>query len=221
MTLDVDGDFAGIFDGTETVALQRRWGGRVSGLAALRRGPARREIEPSGGDAQQHDVRWHLAGASLTEAPRPGDRIVDAAGEEWTILVVHRSMLTGRYRLDARNLAVAEALDTLVRIEQATWTKDDAGQAVASWKTYAPAVRAKVFVEEVASPPDLGATLQRRLATITLAEAPTEPLTRAYRIVERDGSTWKIERLTNLDRIDRLPTAECVESPWPEPRGGR
>lgn len=190
------------FDGLEAVTLLPAGiGTEVAIGKALRRRPSRRELEASGGKYLAEDVRWHLPAAALSSPPLPGARIVDAAGEHWTVLAVDREALGSRWACWSRNLAVAGGLEEVVAIETAVWSKDEHGAPLAAWSVYRTAVRARVQPVESAeqSADDQRRTPRRYRAFV----AEPLPLDADLRIV-RDGRAYRVLGYRRPERIDEL-----------------
>ena len=142
--LDVTGDMAG-FDGLESVTLRSADGGQHEVVdGALRRAMRWREGAASAGQYVASDVRWHLPAAGMSLVPSVGMRLEDGAGQRWTILEVIRESWGTRWACVARNLAIAEGLNDVVTIQQATWVKGTSGAVTAEWNDLLVDVRGRL-----------------------------------------------------------------------------
>ncbi len=103
--MDLQPDFALVADGLEAATLQRRDGIAATALRyALRRTMTVREAEQSNGRYTTADLNWHLDASELTEPPRLGDRLLDAASEVWTVLEACLTTGGSRWLCVCRNL---------------------------------------------------------------------------------------------------------------------
>jgi hypothetical protein len=161
---DVSGDFAAVTDGVEPVTFRRRDAAADSPCTpvphALRRAAATAEgavhnlynsekQAPSGGRYTAADVTWHLPCEELSEAPDPGDVILDAAGQRWTILEAKLATLGTRWQCTARNLALACGLTETIVVLRATYGKGPGGAAEPAWFPWRTGVRARIQPAEV------------------------------------------------------------------------
>jgi SPP1 family predicted phage head-tail adaptor len=199
--IDIADDLARI-DRLETVTLfapDADTGVTVAG--ALRRRPTRREQEASDGRYLADDVRWHLPAASLSTPPLPGARIIDAAGERWTVLEVERAALGTRYACLCRNLAISGGLDQTVTLQRATWTKDAAGAPVATWRDVRVGLRARLQPIDGAAEVARDQPTTKRRYRVYLEERLS--IDQDCRIIH-DGRAYRVTGYEMPERIDRL-----------------
>lgn len=202
-------EFLDVVDGLEPVTLVPRDGGSETAIAgAKRRAVSLQEAEASGGRYTRADVVWHIAASQLDSPPSLGDRIVDGAGENWTVLDVARAARDTRWACHARNLAVAAGLDTVVRIQQAAWSKDRHGAAMATWSDLR-LVQARI--QPLALRPALEHDAQSARATHRIVLAEQVAVTENMRVVAADATVYAIESYEQAERIDTLPAINVVK----------
>ncbi len=205
-------DFGSVADGLAPVTFRRRASPESTFVPrALRHAMRSQEAAASAGRYTTSDAVWHLAEADLPTVPQPGDQLIDASGQCWTILDVRQTTGAGRWRCVGRNLAVAHGLDQYVDIEKATYTKGSSGAEEPAWQLWRSGVRAKV------QPAKREVRTQHHHAgaparfTIFLAE--DLPLDHTHRIRAPDGTRFRIVAVRNASRIDALPEVEAVQEP--------
>lgn len=224
MALDFDpsADFAGVTDGLETVTLRRRGSGDDTAVThALRRAVTTREagtrdrygtLKRVASDGRQtaSEVTWHLPAEQLSESPRLGDVIIDAAGQRWTILDVGLTTLRSRWQCATRNLAVAYGLDDTVTILKATYVKGDAGAAEPTWRPWRTGIRARI--QPAAA--DVGTEHQARRTTTRYQIFVEEdlPLDHTHCIRGPDGTIYKVQGTRGAQRIGELQTIDAEAS---------
>ncbi len=202
---DVQADFAQVADQLEAVTLERADGAESSPLAgALRRAIGTREAAASGGKYTAADVRWHLAAAVLAAAPRLGDRIIDAAGEAWTILETRLATCGSRYECASRNLAIAAGLDTSITIRREQIAKSASGAVERCWTDYRINVRARIQEQSARRGEQHGRQSGIVTAKIYLAEQIA--IDNGFRIVAADGTLYEVIGCANPDSITGLFT---------------
>ena len=141
---DSQTDFEQVVDGLETVVLLTSNSESRTITGALRRRIQTAEPAPSGGQTAQHDCVWHLPVSQLTERPRLGAKLRDAAGDEWTILAVEAETLSARWQSSTRNLTLAFDLTERIQVQRPAYQFDKHGSAKASWQTLADQIPARV-----------------------------------------------------------------------------
>ena len=213
LTLSLNDEMSHL-DGLEVVTLLPP--GDATGQAitkALRRGPTRREMAASKGKYLAGDVKWHLPAAEVTAAPVPGAKIVDVAGESWTVLWVNRQTLGGRWCCWARNLAIAGGLDETITLQHAAWTRDLHGAPVALWSDFRTGLRARLQPQE-------GHVDRERDGRTTLAKyrvylAEEVRVNESHRILHGD-TVYHVLGYEMPERIDELFVilAERAATPW-------
>jgi hypothetical protein len=138
-------DFAQVADALEPATLRRADGSGSTGLtSALRRAMTTREAAASDGKYTTSDVHWHLAAAELPVSPRLGDQILDADGENWTILETQQATCGSRWKCTTRNLALAGGLNTYITILREVAAKGPSGAVEPTFVPYVSGVRARI-----------------------------------------------------------------------------
>jgi head-tail adaptor len=203
LDLHISDDLARI-DGLEAITLFAPDADADSGLAvprALRRRPTRRELEASDGRYLADDVRWHLPAVDVPTPPLPGARIVDAAGESWTVLEVERAALDTRWACWSRNLAIVGGLDQRVTLQRALWTKDTDGAPLATWRDVRVGLRARLQPIDGQTELDRDRPITRRRYRVTLEQAVA--VDQDCRILH-EGHAYRVTGHEMPERIDRL-----------------
>jgi len=203
LTFDPSEDFETVVDGLEDAILQVA--GRDDQLIhAHRNQVTMKEAAVSNGLVRQGDTIWQWP---TDESPRPslGSVIVDGDGDRWTILGIDEQVLGSKWSATCRNLAVEARLDTLVTIQIANYSKDEAGEAIPSWSDYATDVRARV--QPVAQTPtvdDDQNTTELKYEIILEEDLPLLPCV-GVRIVHQGGNVFRVDDYQRPERIDALP----------------
>ncbi len=201
--LDLSRDFVRIADGVEAVTILRP--GSVVRMAvphALHQGIRMGEAADSDGRYLASDVVWHLPFFEFDAAPRPGDVILDAREQRWTMLDVRRTTLDTRWRCVARNLAIAHGLDDVIEIDKATYEKGQGGAATPVWRTWRSGVRARI--------PPVESGIERRADQAKAADRCTVfiadelMLGRDHRLRAADGTLYAVRGWRKAQRIDAL-----------------
>jgi len=211
IALDITTDLTDVADGAESVTLRRRGSTLAAAASALRRAISTREAQASGGRYTSSDVAWHLPIAALAAAPAVGDAIGDAAGVRWTILEVQQSIVVGRWRCLARNLAVAHGLNELVRIERAVWSKDAAGAATPTWQEEHGGLAARIQPQSAAVAID--ADRMKLVLTHRVFVAEPVAVDENLRVVDADGRTYRVVGCEQPERIDALLILNVIAEP--------
>lgn len=202
VSLNMQTDFAMVTDRLEPVTLVRRGGGSTPVAAALRRVVTTREAAASDGKYTSADVRWHLAAGELAEPPWLGDRIVDGAGESWTILETRLATCGSRFECTSRNLAIAAGLDTLITIRREVVVKGSSGAAERTWEDYRVGVRAKIQEQAAARSEEHGR--QSGVVTAKVYVAEQIAIDGGSQIVAADGTTYEVTGCEAMDEIGSL-----------------
>ena len=214
---DPSTDFIHTADGLETATLRRR--GSTTGAVgtvithALRRAVTTREAAASGGRYTASDVTWHLPVAELTESPRLGDVLCDAAGRRWTVLEVARTTLGSRWRCTSRSLAVVYGLDDTITILQATYAKSGGGAMEPTWRPWKTGVRARI--QPVATRTDPRQQSRQTSSRHQIFVEEPLSLNHTHRILGPEGTVYKVVGTTAAERIGELRTIEVEVTPWP------
>jgi hypothetical protein len=209
MDFDLTSDFSNVSDGLTSVTVTRPGGSAGSDVTHALRCPIRtREAEKSGGRYTASDVTWQLPASELSAAPRPGDVIVDAEGQRWTVLDVAESTLSGRWRCVSRNLAVVHGLDEYVDIEKASYTKGVGGADEPTWRTWRTGLRAKIQPARarVEHQHKRGGTTAG-FKVFLLEDVPVD---HTCRVKGSDGTVYRVVAHRNADRIDALAEIDVV-----------
>ncbi len=202
-TFDPINDFAEVADSLEPVTLRRRASGEeISVTAALRRGMVLNEAAASDGKYLATDVRWHLPISALSTQPAPGDQIIDAAGNDYTILSVQEQTTRSRWLATSRDLAIAFALCERIDVQKATVTQGAMGEETIAWHDHLPGIRARIqpLTTQVHSGED------RRTSRTTHVVYVTEPLAidAQHRIVAADGRVFRIVDYRQQEQLGDL-----------------
>ncbi len=202
-------DFARVLDGLAAVTLRRRDGSaEAEAPRALRRPIRTREAEASQGRYTQSDATWHLPAAELASAPQPGDLIVECGGRRWTVLDVTETLLDGRWRCVARDLAVHHGLDQSIDIEVAEYAKTAGGAEEPTWRISRVGVPARIQPLEV----EVRTEHQRisAAARFRVFLADELSLDERHRIRGPDGTRYRVVACRNAERIDALMEVDVV-----------
>jgi len=200
---DPSDDFVSVTDALEAVAVRRPGSSTATAVAhALRHAVLTREAERSNGRYTAGDVVWHLPAVEMAEPPRPGDVIVDAAAQRWTVLEVAQATLRSRWRCVARNLAVFHGLDDYIDLEKAEFAKGDGGAGEPTWHVWKAGLRARIQPATA----DLQADHDRQgiAARFKVFLADEAPIDHTLRIRGPGGEIYTITGYQKADAIDAL-----------------
>jgi len=206
MSFDPSGDFAEIVDGLEAATLS------VSGLAdqsilnAHRNQVTNTEIEASNGKVRQGDTVWQWPISETPTRPVLGSTITDGDGRAWTILQIHKQVMSSKFSAVCRERKVEEIAATLITIQVATYAKGTHGALEPTWANVYTEVRAKVQpvdqTLEVEHDADETADMYR---IILAAELAISTVTASYRVIDADYQVYSILSYEQAGRIDTLP----------------
>lgn len=206
MSFDPSGDFADVVDGLEAVTLS------VSGIAdqdilkAKRFQVTNTEVEASNGQVRQGDSVWQWPASETPTRAILGSTITDGDGRVWTIIQIHKQVLSSKWSVVCRELAIEETAATLITIQIATYVKDVHGAQVASWADLFTSVRAHVQPIEQTTEIEHDADETEELYRIILSEElAITTLTAQYRVIDADGAIYSVLKYERLSRIDTLP----------------
>lgn len=172
---------------------------------AFRKEVSYKEAVPTGGYVQQGDIAFRLPFAYVEEQPALGSLITDDRGDTYTVLTVTGFYKVAAWRCTARNLAVLTGLNKWVRFEEATYSKNENGEALPTWTTLYSNIRAKVQSESSETQVRHEATWARNVYKITIDRSLDIDAAANYRIIDREGNEFLLERYEQSDRIDVLP----------------
>jgi hypothetical protein len=207
--LDTSDDFAAVIDGlTPVTVLRPGTAARIEVTHALRQAVRARQSDQTPPADDAADVVWHLPAAELSEAPRPGDVILDAGAVRWTILDVRQTMLGARWRCVARDLALEHGLDAYVDVEKVTYVKGSGGADEPSWQIWKTGLRAKIQAHSAV----VGQKQERQLtaARFTVLLADDLPIDHTHRIKAADGTIYTITGCRKAERVDALLEIDVV-----------
>ena len=211
MDFDPTDDFANTTDGLTSVTVTRPGGSNSAEVShALRRPIRTREAERSGGRYTASDVTWHLPASELSFAPRPGDLIVDAEGQRWTVLDITQTTLGARWRCVSRNLAVVHGLDEYVDLEKATYAKGAGGADEPTWHTWRTGLRAKIQPARIVVRHEHQRQVTAAGFKVFLLDVVAVDHT--CRIKGSDGTRYRIIACHKADRIDALVEIDVVRA---------
>ncbi|MHC4406020.1 MAG: hypothetical protein ACYTG0_40805 [Planctomycetota bacterium] len=205
MTLDFDpsGDLADVADGLASVTVVRPGSSQTTQVTHALCGPLRvREAERSEGRYTAGDVVWHLPVSELSDAPRPGDVVVDGEERRWTVLDVQKTTRGSRWRCVGRDLAVVHGLDEHVDVEKATYAKGEGGAETATWHVWKTGLRARIQPAEIRV--EGQNERQGHVATLTVFIADDVSIDHTHRIKGPDGTRYRVVRYRKAERIDAL-----------------
>ncbi len=211
---DPSTDFEDITDGLEAVTLDRRGSTPNTSIAlALQRNITNREIAQSDGKYLAGDVRWHLPDALVGADPRAGDTIVDAVGSRYTILQPWHDTLENRWKCVSRNARVVYRLEDPIRIEHATYAKEDGGAQEPTWHDWRTGIRARI--QPTITDISVENMAKRAVREVTIFIREDLPITQNQRVVARDGAIYKVTGYTGAERIGELSEIAAEVTPWP------
>jgi hypothetical protein len=213
-TFDPGTDFSDVVDGLQSVTFRRAADGiELSVASALRRAVTQQEAEASNGVVTTHDVVWHLPDHQLTMPPVAGDEIDDTDGVTWIALSVKRSTNDTRWRCTCRALDIVAGPQQLVTVQQAVWSKGDAGAATATWQDSLTDVTARIQPDET----EVLVENRRRSVRSTHLIHFRDPIAidENTRVVGSDASVYHVVGTDRAERLDVLQRVHAVKSPWP------
>lgn len=236
---DIADDFATVVDGLEAVTLQTsdevawesmtvnewaeltvdEWDAMLvadpqTAIAkALQRALTTIELAQSEGKYRAGDTVWHFPFSEVSTAPVPGDKIIDASLERWTVLSASEQTLSARFRCVCRNLSISEDLNTLIDIQNATYTKGEGGAQTRTWSAFRTDVRAKIAEQEE----DATTEHDNRyiLKRVIIYTEDLFAIDNNYRVVAADGSIYNVTAFAAPEAIDVLPEIHAVLNKWP------
>ncbi len=209
---DPTNDFTTVADGFSPVTLTRP-GSQLSIEVpdALRRTILRRDTVDSDGRYAASDFVWHLPVASLAETPQPGDILVDAAGDRWTILGVRPATLGSRFHCVCRNLIAAHGLDDTVDIERAVITKTDAGAEQLSWQPWQTSLVSRI--QPTATSLQTSNERTKSVARFRVYLLEDIEIDATCRVRAADGTTYRILASHRRQRLDEVMYLRVEKEP--------
>lgn len=211
MTLSFDpgSDFSAVADGLQPATLARADGASsISVGGAVRATVSTAEARASRGKYTESDVVWHLPALEVADPPMPGDAIIDAAGRRWTVLAIRQTTADSRWRCMCRNLAIVHDLDTVVDIEQATYTKGEHGAEQATWNPWRTGLAARIQPVQSAAREEHQRPVTASECVVYIEEQLT--LDHTHRIKTPDGTVYRVVGCAKAERIDALMEISVV-----------
>lgn len=185
-----------------------------------------KELDPTRGQVIRQGMLFVWPYASN---PRPplGSTLIDESDNYWTILKLAHVQHVDTWEATCVNLAVEEdvELDNIATVLQATtYSKDASGEAVPVWEEVTSDIRARwqpvSEQAEIFEDADFTRTTYRVTFGALPISNPQELAGGDYRLVDKDGTRYRVVEYLTEDRIDRLPAALAVkimeggESAW-------
>jgi hypothetical protein len=191
MMLDPTNDFSEIVDGLVAVTHRRPNDAAQAVAHAVKTALRRVDDRAHGTEPAYADVVWHLPASELTDAPWPGDEIVESDGTAWSVVEVAAASRGARWRCVARRLLVFGP-DAYVDIEQATFSKGPSGAETAVWNTWKTGVPGTIRPAASFTPTDRrnDAVAAAPAFAAILAEPPLPEGT--YRLRAPDGTLYRM-----------------------------
>jgi len=215
LAFDPRDDFGTIVDGLEPITLRMTGESPVSVPLAHRNQISTEEVEASNGQLKQSDTVWQWPADPAQPLVKPplGSTIRDQHLTVWTILAIRLQVMSHKWEAVCRDLAIEAGLNNAITILQATYTRDNSGEAIATWTVLSSGLRARV------QPVDSEAEVLHGADQVT-AEARIlveEPLPAAWlaggvhlRVVDASGNHYTVTGYEQSERIDVLPALLAV-----------
>lgn len=207
--LTLKDDYELLVDQLEAVTLRRR--GAVEGLhlkSASRQQVTVQEAEPSDGVAIQADAVWHLQLPPDEPAPQVGDVIVDKQKSRWTILESQQLLALGRCKCTTRELRLAFGCHQLVDVQRPIWGDVGSGPEIVDWTEICHALPVNIRLDEMIL--DTSTTPPSRQLIYEIVLSETVALEPDDRLIDEQGTSYRLQSLTQAERIDRLPIAQAM-----------
>ncbi len=205
MSFDPSGDFADVVDGLEAATLSVSGLGDQSILNAHRNQITNAEIEASNGKARQGDTIWQWPVSETPTRPVLGSTLTDGDGRVWTILAIHKQVLSSKWSAVCRELDIEDGSATLITIQKATYTKGTHGAAVATWANEYTNVRARIQLAAQTIEVEHDADETEDTYRIILeSDLSVDPLRADYRVIDGDGDVYSVLSYEQAGRIDTL-----------------
>jgi hypothetical protein len=174
----------------------------------LRQAIHTREAERSQGRYTAADVGWSLPASEIPEPLRPGDAIVDAGRQRWTMLEVSQLAHRSRWQCVARNLAIFHGLNDTIDLEQAEFAKGDGGAEEPTWQIWQAGLRARIQPAEAEMCVDHNRKTTAQRFKIFLEDAVS--LDETMRIRGPDGTIYAITAYRKAEAIEALMEIDAV-----------
>lgn len=206
--MNIADDFRTIVDNLASVTLVRAAGTQVVVPGARRISARTTDWDQTGGGVIRRDTVWDLPWPDSESPPEIGDQIDAADAESGVVFAIEQRQPGRRFRCAARTLEIHPQRGERVQIQQAVWEDLGSGPEITGWTTLLADVLvcvqpAAIEVDREGDSPT--STRRYRLfLDINLA------LDHNHRIQDADGTRYQVERFTNAERIDTLPTVEMT-----------
>ena len=192
-------DFPSIADGHETIRLWRPGSDFERRIEQALLRPKETKARTAIGDRVIPRIagHWYLPDGDADETPRVGDRIEDAAGNDWLIERLVFSSLAGSFRCTAFRYDAVFGPDEFVDLLQPVYMKTAGGVLEERFEIVRTGIAAKFSDENIDYNPR---EAQRRRELFMLCRERIDPVENAV-FRRGDGMLWKI-------RSARLPRRE-------------
>ncbi|TWT85588.1 hypothetical protein Pla123a_03950 [Posidoniimonas polymericola] len=208
--LNAEADFASVIDGLQSVTVQREAGGSVVVAAARLVSRAVGEEDSSGGGVLIEDLVWDLPWPDGAASIDVGDEIEHGASGSCVVLRVEQRGPGVRYRCTARDVTISDATSVLVDLESPVWEDLGSGPEITGWTTIAADVPAHiqpaVVEHDYSGDPTVSAS------TFTVSCEAVDDLELCERVVAADGAEYRVDRVLDDGRIDKLPVLEVTQT---------
>ncbi len=207
--LDLTHDFQLLDDDLEAVTLRRR--DSTSELfveIAKRQQATTQAAEPGEGSVVQADVVWHLQLPHDEQMPQVGDVLIDQQKSRWTILQSQSLFALGRCKCATRELRLAFGCHQLVDVIRPVWDDLGSGPEVVDWTEVCNALPVSIRLDEMIA--DSSTTPPTKLLIYEFVLSELAPLEPDDRLIDERGNTYRLQSLTQAERIDRLPIAKAL-----------
>lgn len=207
MPLDLANDFK-IFDGKKPVIIIQAGTGRQWRVEdALEFPVTSRDAIASDGTYTQSDAKFNLPVAQLlTFKPAPGDFVLTAAGELFTIGMVERLTLQSRLQPWGKKADLNPNTAEPVHVQRPIRLKDQGGAPYTDWKL---AKETTAHINEVASEFEVAAGRKRLKITHTIYFVDQFKIEGGWRIVTAAGVQYNVQRVTGKSSLGVAVVADC------------
>lgn len=208
--LNATTDFASVIDGLQAVTVQRDAGGSVAIAAARLVGRAVSEEPSSDGGVLIDDLVWDLPWPDGAAPIDVGDEIEHGASESCVVLRVEQRGPGVRFRCTARDVTVSGVTGVLVDLESPVWEDLGSGPEITGWTTLAADVPAHIQPAMVEH--DYAGEPTVSTSTFTVSLEAVDDLELCERVVAADGAEYRVDRILDDGRIDKLPVLEVTQT---------
>ncbi len=201
-------DYEAVIDGLQEVTLVRRPSGDELTLSArrLERNSWRPYLADPGILAT--DTVWDAPWPEEEAAPALGDEIQSEDAADAVLLSVERRGPGRRYRCRVRALTLDPAATVLVDLQRSVWADLGSGPQLTGWTTLAAAAPAILQPRAVELDHQAVPIAAARSYRITLGSDSL--LDQAEQIIGPDSEVYRVDRVVELARLDRLPAVEAT-----------